>query len=134
MLSEICAFVAVCLVSLPEVEQLLAGEKSLALLRHLLVPSEVEVLVLVGGGPEPLGDFHGSQHLELVILDDFSVGLVILVAMVHVVFLVLEDLSGAEETRRGVAVFGLQVVAIFGDFVVLVLDDLLLNVHSNFKL
>lgn len=134
MLPEICTFVSVCLVPLLEVEQFLAGEKSLALLRRLLVPSEVEVFVLVGRGPEPLGYFHGSKHLELVILDDFSVSLVILVAMVHVVLLVLEDLSGAEEAWSGVAVFGLQVVAVFGDLGVLVLDDLLLNVHSNFKL
>ena len=54
--------------------------------------------------------------------------------MVHVVLLVLEDLSSAEETRSGVTVFGLQVVAVLGDFGVLVLNDLLLNVHSNFKL
>lgn len=54
--------------------------------------------------------------------------------MVHVVLLVMEDLSGTEETRSGVTVFGLQVVAVFGDFSVFVLDDLLLNIHSNFKL
>lgn len=98
------------------------------------MPSKVEVFVLVGRGPQPLGYFHGSKHLELVILNDFSVSVVILIAMVHVVLLVLEDLSGAEETRSGVAVFGLQVVAVLGDFGVLVLNDLLFNVHSNFKL
>lgn len=58
----------------------------------------------------------------------------ILIAVVHVVLLILQDLTGAEETRSGVAVFGLEVVAVFGELAVLVLYDLLLNVHSNFKL
>ena len=134
MLSEIGTFVSVCLGPLLEVEQFLTGEESLALLRRLLVPSEVERFVLVGRGPEPLWYFHGSEHLELVILHDFSVCVVILIAMVHVILLVQQDLASAEETGSGVAVFGLQVVAVFGDLAVLVLYDLLLNVHSNFKL
>ena len=50
------------------------------------------------------------------------------------ILLVQQDLASAEETGSGVAVFGLQVVAVFGDLAVLVLYDLLLNVHSNFKL
>lgn len=47
MLSEISTFISVCLVPLLEVEQLLTREKSLALFRGLLVPSEVEIFVLV---------------------------------------------------------------------------------------
>ena len=51
MLPEICTLVSFCFVPLLEVEQFLTGKKSLALIRGLLVPSKVEIFVLVGRGP-----------------------------------------------------------------------------------
>lgn len=99
MLAESGTFMTIGAHSLSEMKQFLAGFQSL----------------LIGWGPQSFGDFHGAHDFEwgFFLKGSWSGGIaiVIVVAEVDVILFVEEGEAGS-----GVAVFGLDIVAIFWGF------------------